>query len=254
MTSSRTRTRGLVIAIDGPAGAGKSSVTRSVARRLGMARLDTGSMYRALTWEALRRGIDPSDGKALAHLARTLRLSFRKSGVAIGGRVREREIRSRRVNAAVSQVSSHRAVRRVMVSRQRALARAGNVVVEGRDIGTVVVPGADLRIFLTASATERARRRHREMVSGGSQVDLKTLAAEIRARDAIDSVTTPLVPAPDAVVLDSTGKPLEMVVSEIVRRARGLGSVAVGPRTRPAARPSRGTGVRVGRPAGRSTQ
>lgn len=221
---------GLVIAIDGPAGAGKSSVAQRVADRLGLARLDTGAMYRALTWKALEEGIDPGDALALATLARRLDLTITARGVLIDGAPHERQIRSRRVSALVSRVSAHPPVRRVMVAKQRAFARRRSLVIEGRDIGTIVAPRADLKIFLTASATERARRRHRELAAAGVSVPLGTLATEIEARDARDARTTPLVAAADAVILDSTGKTLEQVVAEItrlagrVRRASGKAS------------------------------
>jgi cytidylate kinase len=208
------------VAIDGPAGAGKSTVANRVAQRLGLERLDTGSMYRALTWKALEAGVDPTDAAALTRLARRIDLGFTGSGITVDGRRREREIRAPRVSAAVSAVSAHPGVRKEMVTRQRRFARRGGVVIEGRDIGSVVAPGADLKVFLTASPAERARRRRADLAAAGHPVSLVKLTSEIVARDRRDSKTTPLRPARGAVTVDSTGKALREVVDEIVRLAR----------------------------------
>lgn len=216
-------TRPIVIAIDGPAGAGKSSVSAAVARRLGVARLDTGSMYRAVTWAALRDGTDLDDEAALASLAERLDLSFDPDGILIDGRPREREIRDPAVTAAVSKISRHPAVRKILVARQQDLAERGPAVIEGRDIGTVVVPWAPVKIFLTASARERARRRAKDLEAAGHPVDLDRLQAEIEARDAADDKTTPLVPAGDAVAIDSTAKTIDQVVDEIAALAAAAG-------------------------------
>jgi CMP/dCMP kinase len=218
--SRKRRGSGFVVAIDGPAGAGKSTVSKRVAERLGLDRLDTGSMYRALTWKALEAGIDPTDGPALARLARRIDLGFTGSGITVDGRRREREIRAPRVSAAVSAVSSHPGVRKEMVSRQRRFAERGGVVIEGRDIGSVVAPDADVKVFLTASPAERARRRRADLVAAGHAVSLRKLTSEIAARDRRDSRTTPLRPARGAVKVDSTGRTLRAVVDEIVRLAR----------------------------------
>lgn len=216
-------TRPIVIAIDGPAGAGKSSVSAAVARRLGVARLDTGSMYRAVTWAALRDGTDLDDEAALASLAERLDLSFDPDGILIDGRPREREIRDPAVTAAVSKISRHPAVRKILVARQQDLAERGPAVIEGRDIGTVVVPWAPVKIFLTASARERARRRAKDLEAAGHPVDLDRLQAEIEARDAADDKTTPLIPAGDAVAIDSTAKTIDQVVDEIAALAAAAG-------------------------------
>lgn len=211
--------RPLVIAIDGPAGAGKSSVSAAVARRLGIARLDTGSMYRAVTWAALEQGKDLDDAATIASLAQSLDLSFDPDGIRVDGQPREREIRDPAVTAAVSKISRHPEVRRVLVARQQQLAEDGPAVIEGRDIGTVVVPWAPVKIFLTASAAERARRRGRDLEAAGHAVDLDRLRRDIQTRDATDDRTTPLVPADGAVTIDSTGKTLDEVVDEIASLA-----------------------------------
>lgn len=227
--------RPVVVAIDGPAGAGKTTVSRGVARALGVAHIDTGAMYRALTWAALRRGIDPADGPALAMLARGIRMEYGPRGLCLGRRPVGREIRAARVTALVSVVAAHRGVRRELVRRQRAMVRGRSAVVEGRDIGTVVCPQAPVKVFLTASAAERARRRHRELVAAGETMTLASLARQIRRRDALDSgrAASPLAPARDARVLDSTGRTPTEVVAEIVEMARAAGAP---PAARPRAR------------------
>lgn len=221
-STPRRARRGVVVAIDGPAGSGKSTVAREVARALRVRRLDTGAMYRALTWQALREKVDPSDGTALAALARRTTIEVRDGGIVVNGRPAGRDIRGRRVSRLVSQVSAHPPVRRELVRRQRQIIGDGGVVAEGRDIGTVVCPEADLKVFLTASTAERARRRHRELARAGVRVDYRTLQRELRRRDALDSTrpASPLVPARDAHVIDSTGRTAREVVAEIVRLAR----------------------------------
>src|SRR5437870_3920938 len=159
---ARPRARSLVVAIDGPAGSGKSTVAKGVAKALGLRRLDTGAMYRALTLRAIRRGVDPDDAKGLAALARETKFSFRDSQLLVDGRQPGRAIRRPEVSGLVSAVAAHPRVRRELVRRQREIIGRGGLVVEGRDIGTVVLPHADLKVFLTASPAERARRRHRE--------------------------------------------------------------------------------------------
>jgi cytidylate kinase len=228
-----------VIAIDGPAGSGKSTVASGVAKALGLRRLDTGAMYRALTMRALERGINPNDAKALAEVARRIQFSQRDSQLLVGGRPLSDAIRRPEVSRAVSAVAAHRAVRRELVRKQRELIGRGGVVVEGRDIGTVVCPKADVKVFLTASPAERARRRHRELSGAGVPVSLPALKRDLTRRDKLDSSrsVSPLAPALDAVLVDSTGKTPRRVVAEIVRLARGL--EATKPKRKPAARSAR---------------
>jgi CMP/dCMP kinase len=221
----RPRRRALVIAIDGPAGSGKSTVSAGVAKALGLRRLDTGAMYRALTLKSLRAGTSSEDARGLAALARTSRFTYRDSTISLDGRPVGDAIRRPEVSRVVSAVAAHRSVRRELVRRQREIIGKGGVVVEGRDIGTVVCPDADLKVFLTASPAERARRRHRELTDAGVRVSLATLEKDQKRRDSLDSTReeSPLRPAPDAVIVDSTGKTPREVIAEIVGLARDLG-------------------------------
>jgi len=197
-----------IIAIDGPAGSGKSTVARALAQRLGWSVLDTGAMYRALTSEVLHLGLDPADAEAVARLAQTCDIRTRPR-VSINGRDVHDEIRTEAVNVGVSIVAANAAVRAAMVQRQRAVAaeEPGGLVVEGRDITTVVFPDARVKVFLTASIDERARRRGEE---GQDSVERRDHADS--SRDA-----SPLRQAHDALALDTTGLSVDHVVEEIVR-------------------------------------
>ena len=199
----------MIVAIDGPAGAGKSSVARLLARRLGFRYLDTGAMYRAVTWLALERGVELEDGAALAALASEHAVSFDDGErVTIDGRDVTAEIREPRIDAAVPVVARHGAVREVMRGRQRELGREGDSVIEGRDIGVVVVPDAEVKIWLVADPAVRARRRGAER----DGIDPDALAAELRRRDERDAVNTHR--ADDAIEVDTT----ELTVEEVVER------------------------------------
>ena len=203
----------MIVAIDGPAGSGKSTVASTLARRLGFRHLDTGAMYRALTWIALRDGVDVTDGAALAELARKRPVSFGEDGsVALDGEDVTTAIREAGIDRLVPAVASHPEVRAVMRERQRALALGGDSVIEGRDIGTVVAPAAEVKVFLQAHEDERARRRAADRPG----VEAGTLAADLRDRDERDAVNT--VPAADAVLLDTT----ELTINEVVERIVGL--------------------------------
>jgi CMP/dCMP kinase len=210
-----------VVAIDGPAGSGKTTVARGVADALGLDVLDTGAMYRAVTLLALERGLDLQDGEAIARVAeRTpLELGEPAGSVRLDGRDVTREIRGPGVSAGVSAVSAHPEVRRLLRSRQREWAEArGGGVVEGRDIGTVVLADAPLKVFLTASDDERARRRLGDEQAAERQADLSDVREAVDRRDALDNQTTPLEPARDAVVIDTTGRDVDDVVKEVVER------------------------------------
>ena len=204
-----------VIAIDGPGGSGKSTVARHLAERLGLGYLDTGAMYRAVAFAALRRGIDPSDTEPVAHLMDGLELEMSDAGVVVDGVDATIEIRGPEVTRAVSLVAANPAVRTELRSRQRewAVGRSG-AVVEGRDIGTVVFPDADLKVFLTARADVRAERRSQEV----SDLDYETVAADLARRDTLDEgrEDSPLAQADDALVLDTSGMSIEEVVESLV--------------------------------------
>jgi cytidylate kinase len=210
----------MVIAIDGPAGAGKSSVSRAVARALGFTFLDSGAMYRCVALAALERGVDPDDGVALGRLADGLAIELQGDRVALDGREVGAAIREPRVTAAASRVSVHPPVRAAMVARQRSMIAAGRYVAEGRDIGTVVSPEAPLKVFLTASAAERARRR----AAQSGEDEAAVLAAQLE-RDERDEGREhgALRPAPDAVEIDTTDLPLDEVVARVVALARERG-------------------------------
>ena len=203
-----------VIAIDGPAGSGKSTVARRVADRLGLDYLDTGAMYRAVAFEAIRRGVDPDDQPRVAELARSIDLQV-EDKVMVNGADATVEIRGPEVTRAVSTVAANPEVRHELVLRQREWAEArGGGVVEGRDIGTVVFPAAQVKIYLTASEDERANRRGREML----ERDYDRVAADIARRDRIDSTraASPLAVADDAVTLDTTELDADQVVDAVL--------------------------------------
>jgi len=218
----------VVIAIDGPAGAGKSTIARALARELGFAYLDSGALYRCVALAALERsaGELPESPDALGELAREVTIELRdlpaqapgaSTCVLLDGRDVSEAIRAREVSEAASTVAAHAQVRKALLKKQRQLLAVGDWVAEGRDIGTVVAPDAAVKVFLTASARERARRRAAELGA-----DLLTVLAEQAIRDRRDRTRehSPLQPAPDAVTLDTSARSVEQVVQEIARLAR----------------------------------
>ena len=218
----------MIVAIDGPAGAGKSTVARAVARRLGVAYLDTGAMYRALTWLAQQRGIAPADADGLAALARDEPIGIEPTDdgdrVRIAGRDVTEAIRAPEVAAQVSEVSAHPGVRREVVAAQRALLSRGSWVSDGRDVGTVVCPEAQLKVFLTASLEERARRRHEELAARGVEMSPDRVLEDVRARDHSDSTraASPLRVAEGAIVIDSSALGADEVADLIASIAEDL--------------------------------
>jgi len=213
------------IAIDGPAGAGKSTVARKVAEQLGYVYIDTGAMYRAVTLSAQRAGITAGQTKELAELARSLTIELAPGengqSVYVNGENVTASIRSREVTLEVSHIAANEAVRSMLSDLQRCLAERKGVVMDGRDIGTHVLPDAELKIFLTASVRERALRRHRE-IADTQPITLEQLEAEIAERDRLDEQReiSPLICASDAVVMDSTSMTIEEVTSAIVKLGR----------------------------------
>jgi cytidylate kinase len=222
--------RSLVVTIDGPAGAGKSTVAKRLARALGYRLLDTGAIYRAVALAAHRRGISWTDGPGCAEIAEDLPISFAFVGevnhVSLADEDVSEAIRTQEMSSGASQVSAHPEVRAALLELQRRLGAGGGVVVEGRDTGTVVFPHADAKFFLTATARERARRRTEELKAKGQAADLEAVLEETVRRDERDAGrdVAPMRPADDGVIVDSTGKTLEQVVAEIeaeVRRRAG---------------------------------
>jgi CMP/dCMP kinase len=210
----------MIVAIDGPAGAGKSTVARALAERLGFRYLDTGAMYRALTWLAMRRSLDLSESEALAELARTEPVTFDEEGrVWIAGMDVTSSIRDTRVDRMVPVVARHTPVREVMRERQRLLMNEGNVVMEGRDIGTVVAPGAEVKVYLVADRGERAKRR----IADRPGIGADALATDLRARDASDFAR--MQPAEDAQQIDTTDLRVEDVVERIEEMVRTRSAV-----------------------------
>lgn len=207
------------IAIDGPVAVGKSTISRMLGQRLGYRYVDTGMMYRALTWKAMGLNADLEDEEQLTALARDTRFELAPPDtVLVDGVDATSAIRHADVERAVSLVAKVAGVREVLVEQQRALGHAGGVVMAGRDIGTVVLPDADLKVYLTASVEERARRRYDELLGRGEGVDYKAVLADVKRRDAIDSerAASPLQPAADARVVDTDTLTLEQVLSEIL--------------------------------------
>lgn len=206
-----------VVAIDGPAGAGKSSASRGLAERLGFAYVDTGGMYRAVGVLAEERRIALDDDPALARLIDGLRIESAGERLVVDGRDLSEAIRTAAAGELASRVSTRPVVRERLVALQRMLGARGDVVMEGRDIGTVVFPDAGLKVFLTASPEERARRRARELAARGELADERQLAADIARRDRRDSerAHSPLKPAADAVIVDTSGLDLPTVVTRL---------------------------------------
>lgn len=206
------------IAIDGPGAVGKSAIGSLLAQRLGYRFLDTGAMYRALTWLALELGIDLEDEKALEELALGASIELATEAVMVAGRDVTGDIRGDEVERGVSLVAKVAGVRRALVAQQRQMAQGGRVVVAGRDIGTVVLPHAEFKLYLAASAEERAHRRYLELVQRGEEANYEQVLAELKRRDKIDSerALAPLQPAPDAKVIDTDGLNIEQVLAEIM--------------------------------------
>ena len=222
-----------VLAIDGPAGAGKSATARGVARRLGLLHVDSGAMYRAAAWAALRKGANLDSENDVLHALESARFEASGEGLRVDGLLVEAEIRTADAGEAASRVAVHRGLRRRLVAIQRSLARPPGIVMEGRDIGTVVFPRASLKVFLSASVQVRARRRYDELVGRGESADLESIEAMILDRDRRDEsrAESPALPAPDAIPLDTSDLNLDEQV-EIVGRWAELGLRGPG-RTKP---------------------
>lgn len=215
------------IAVDGPSGAGKSTMAKKLARALGFLYVDTGAIYRTLGLFALRQGISPEDEAAVAELLPmvSIRLDYGEDWVQkmyLNGEDVTDAIRTPEVSTAASQISAIPGVRDFLMDMQRDLAKQGNVIMDGRDIGTVVLPDADVKIFLTASAEDRARRRFEELAARGSRTDYETVLADIRERDHRDSTRSaaPLRQAEDALLVDTTGNSMEESFEVLLQTVR----------------------------------
>jgi cytidylate kinase len=212
-----------IVTIDGPSGSGKGTISRAVARHAGWHLLDSGALYRLVALAGVAAGADPLDVARHAELAAAMDVAFGSAAdgserVGLGGRDVTAEIRSESAGQGASRVAAWPAVRAALLERQRGFARPPGLVADGRDMGTVVFPGADLKIYLTASPEERALRRHKQLKDKGSDVSLPALSREIAERDLRDQTrqVAPLKPAPDACVIDSTGVPVEAVVGRVL--------------------------------------
>jgi len=216
----------VIIAIDGPSGAGKGTVARTIAAGLAFRHIDTGAMYRAVAWRAQQLGIDLADGEAVARVAERARFSL-ETRIEIDGHDVTAAIRTTAIDSAAATVARHPDVRRVLVARQREMGRHGGVVMEGRDIGTVVFPNADVKVYLDASPDERARRRARDTSHAAGQAPADSnhegqVAAALEARDRSDRTraVSPLSLAADAVYIETTGVPVETVVDQVMALIR----------------------------------
>lgn len=211
-----------VITIDGPSGAGKSTIARALAGQLGWSMLDTGSMYRVVTWAAIEQQLELSDSEVLGKLAESLDARFEDGRVWVGSREVSHEIRDPEISRQSGHAAKSKSVRKVLRDWQKREAAVRDVVTEGRDQGTIVFPDAIVKFFLTADDRERAARRHRELLGKGHDITLDQILKDQRERDLRDeqNALAPLQPAPDAAIIDSTGRSFETVLDEMLKIAQ----------------------------------
>ena len=219
-TDDRTAGRRLIVAIDGPSGAGKGTIARALAARLRYRHIDTGAMYRAVAWQALQDGVDLSDEHGVAAVANGIRLVVGDGEVSVDGRDIAAAIRTPEIDAAAAAVARQPRVREILIEQQRAAGGSGGIVMEGRDIGTVVFPDADVKIYLDAAPDERARRRAADPAhaAGRGAVAVQDIATALEARDRSDRTraASPLTCAPDAIAIDTTGVPIDDVIERVL--------------------------------------
>jgi len=222
---------GLIIAIDGPAAVGKSTMGKLIARELGFLYIDTGAIYRAITWKVLKNNININDEEMISHLVSDIRLNIERINnqslndyyrIFVDGEDVTGEIRNPRIDQNVSQIARLPKVRKQLICLQRKLAEKGNIVMEGRDIGSVILPQADIKFYFTASEEERIKRRYKELIKKGYSIDYELVKKQIIQRDKIDSKRkyAPLIKAKDAILIDSTKKNIEEVKDKILKIIR----------------------------------
>jgi cytidylate kinase len=212
--------KNLVIAVDGPAGAGKSTIAKIIADKLNINYIDTGAMYRAVTYKVLQNNIDTTDEQAIIEVAKASEIDFKDNNIYLDGKILKEEIRTPEVSNNVSNVAQIKEVRYLMVDVQREIGNRSSVILDGRDIGSYVFPNADYKFFLVATPEERGKRRHKELIEKGYEVSLEEIISDIIKRDEIDSNRefAPLVKAEDAIEIDTTGKGIEQVVQSVIEK------------------------------------
>ncbi|SHJ80341.1 (d)CMP kinase [Tepidibacter formicigenes] len=209
----------LVIAVDGPAGAGKSTVAKIIAKKLNINYIDTGAMYRAITYKAIKENINIEDEKSLIEMAKNTQIDFKENNIYLDGQIINEEIRTLTVSSNVSKVAQIKEIREIMVDLQRKMGQKYSVIMDGRDIGSYVFKDADFKFYLTAGANERANRRYKELKEKGHDVKLDDIIKDIQNRDEIDSKRdfAPLVKADDAIEIDTSNKNIDEVVNDIMK-------------------------------------
>lgn len=214
--------KNLVIAVDGPAGAGKSTIAKIVADKLNINYIDTGAMYRAITYKALLNDIDINDEDAVVEIAKNTDINFEDNNIYLDGKILKEEIRTPQVSNNVSNVAQIKDVRYLMVDVQRKIGNKNSVILDGRDIGSYVFPNADYKFFLVASPEERGERRYKELIKKGYDTTLKEVINDVVRRDEIDSNRefAPLVKANDAIEIDTTGKDIDKVVESVISKIK----------------------------------
>ena len=218
----------MIIAIDGPAGSGKSTVAKLVAKRLNYRYIDTGAMYRSVAWTAQKRGLDLSDETTMAEIAENLNIEFipqeNRQSVLVNGEDLTDHLKNETIGRGAATVAAQKSVREILVSKQQKIGKAGNVVMDGRDIGTVVFPQAERKYFFVANAEERGRRRYEELKSRNPNIEMNKIIEEIRQRDHEDRIRkiSPLVMAEDALKVDTTQLSIEEVTDQVLKNIKNL--------------------------------